>query len=358
MFSIPPPRAPTPDPNAPAEAPEGGPPTQAVCVFWRAPSTPTTTPADIPLPQFLLASPTRLLPADLGEPELVIPGFVSALDVAAANPLPAPTVTDDELIAAKAPTAPLHAVAPIAAASTPLFPAPTPHFVDSDGTRTVLACTPYVPTPDPAPPIATVPPAPSGPTAPVAASPLPPPPFPTSLHEAVNLVHAVASEAPPPTPIAASLRDAAAALRSSLHPTPLDRPGTLAQTSASLQREAVHLIADQEAFEALVHEHKQAFLNDPDQRARIQWATVRWMLHQLTVHDPLVFPGGGQSWEAVLLALIQKCLDRIAIMKEDTLRAAAEARGFFLVIDADSLFHNKRAHTDAPTGSKRTRSGS
>ena len=144
----------------------------------------------------------------------------------------------------------------------------------------------------------------------------PPPPFPTSLHEAVNLVHAVATEAPDSVPIAASLRDAVATLRASLHPTPLDQPGTLSQTSASLQREAVHLIADQEAFEALVHEHKQAFLADPDQRARIQWAAVRWMLHQLTLHDPLVFPGSGQSWEAVLLALIQKRLDRIAIMEE------------------------------------------
>ena len=280
------------------------------------------------------------------------------LDVAAAGPLPDPTVTDEELTAAKALFPPLPNVAPIAAPSTPPFPAPAPHFVDSEGARAVLACTPYVPTPDQTPPIVTVPPAPSGLVDPVAASPLPTPPFPTSLHEAVNLINAVALEAPEPAPIAASLRDAAASLRASLHPTPLDRPGTLSQATASLQREAVHLIADQEAFEALVHEHKQAFMADPDQRARIQWAAVRWMLHQLTLHDPLIFPGGGQSWEAVLLALIQKRLDRIAIMEEDTLRAAAEARGFFLVIDADSLFHSKRARTDAPTGSKRTRSGS
>ena len=351
-----------PDPNAPAVAPEEGPPTQAVCVLWCALSTLTTTPADIPLPQSLLASPARPLPTDLGEPELVVPGFISAQDVAAdgAPMLPGPTVTDDELVAAKAHLNPLPAVACTVAASASLFPPPAPHFIDTDGARAVLACTPYVPTPTPDPitPIVSRPILPPGLAAPVAASPPPRPPFPTSLHEAVDLVHAVATEAPEPVPIAASLRNAVASLRASLHPSPPDRPGTLSQESASLQHEAVNLIADQEAFEALVHEHKQAFLADPDHRACIQWAAVRWMLHQLTIHDPLVFPNGGQSWEAVLLALIQKRLDRIAIIEEDTLRAAAEARGFFLMIDADSLHTNKRSRTTAPTGSKHTHSGS
>ena len=356
----PPPQAPTPDPNAPADAPEGGPPTQAVCVFWRAPSTPTTTPADIPLPQSLLASPACPFPADLGEPELVTPGFVSARDAAdtAAPLFPPPSVTDDDLAAAKALLDPSQAAAYAVAATTPFFPTPVPHYVGGDGGLDVPACTPCVPPPSRVPSIApTAPPLP-GPATPVAASPPPPSSFPTSLHEAVNLIHAVATEAPEPIPITASLRNAAAHLRASFLPTPLDCPGSLSQTSASLQREAVKLIADQEAFEALVHEHKQAFLADPDHRARIQWAAVRWMLNQLTLHDPLVFPGGGQSWEAVLLALIQKCLDRIALMEEDTLRVAAEAHGFFLVIDADSLFHNKWARTAASTESKCTRTGS
>ena len=132
----------------------------------------------------------------------------------------------------------------------------------------------------------------------------------------------------------------------------------LLQTSTFLQQEAIELIANQEAFKALVHKHIQAFMDDPKQCACIRWVAVHWMLHQLRLHNPLIFPGSRQSWKAVLLALIQKCLDHTALMEEDTLCMAAEAWGFFPVINADSLFHNKSPRTTASAGSKHTCSGS
>ena len=323
------------------------------------------TPADVPLPQSLLASPACPLPADLGEPELVIPSFVSAHDATATSPplFPGSTVTDDELAAAKALLDPSQAAAYTVVASTPFFPSPAPHYVsDVDGAHVVLACMPYAPTPDCTASIvpnwATTQPSPPGLALLAVASPPPPPAFPVTITEAVQVVHSVAMEPPEAIPVAASLPNAIATLRSSLHHTPPDRPGTLSQTSAPLQREAVELIANQEAFESLVHQHKMAFMKDPNYRACIQWAVVRWMLDQLTKHDPLIFPGGGQTWKAVLLALIQRCLNCITIMEEETLQAAAEAWEFFLVVDSDSLFQCKRARSEAPTGSKHTRSGS
>ena len=217
---------------------------------------------------------------------------------------------------------------------------------------------PYTPTHDRAALIAPDQNSIPGPAVLVVASPSPPPAFPTSFAEAVQVMHSIAMEPPEKVLVAASLCDAIAVLHSSLHHTPLDCLGVLSQASASLQCKAVDLIADQEVFESLVHQHKMAFLEDPKHWACIQWASVCWMLDQLTKHDPLVFPGDGQSWEVVLLALIQRCLGHIAIMEEDTLHVAAEAWGFFLVIDSDLVFHCKQPCTEAPTGSKCKCSGS
>ena len=205
----PPPQAPMPDLNAPADTPEGGPLTQVVCVYWCALSTSTMTPADVPLPQSLLASLTRPLPADLREPELVIPGFVSAHNATADGPpcssvppslttswpLPRPSST---------PPRPLHM---LLQTRPPIFPSLSLTL----SMRTVHVLFWYVHLMRP--PLIMFPRLHLSNLLPLAwpRQLLPPPPFfLTSLHKAINLVHSAAMEAPECVLITALLHDVVA----------------------------------------------------------------------------------------------------------------------------------------------------
>jgi|ERR1700761_1742771 len=101
------------------------------------------------------------------------------------------------------------------------------------------------------------------------------------------------------------MTDALAALcahqsQSTSPPAKAECPGSLSQSLASAHCTALELIADQEAFESLVAQHKLEYINDPDTHACIQWATVQWVLDALTQHNPNLFLAGGQSWEDVL----------------------------------------------------------
>ena len=108
---------------------------QVVCIYWCALSTPTMTLTDAPLPQSLLASPACPLPADLREPELAIPSFVSTCHPAVDSPplFPGPTMMDDKLATTKALLTPSPAAVYAVVASTPYFPSPIPHLVPDVG---------------------------------------------------------------------------------------------------------------------------------------------------------------------------------------------------------------------------------
>ena len=286
-------------------------------------------------------------PLPEGEPELVVPAFVSARTLAASGPPILPhTTSDEELAAAKALLSPSRAAAHAVAASTPYVPTPPPApFHDHVGVQVILDSTPFFPSEASSDRHTTY--------LPVV---LPAMPVEQELREvqASQLVVLAASQVLPPSVL--EMEHTISALRAL--PRPEVDEAAVSQTQESLMREALGLVADRAAFESCVAEVKRWYLDDRVARERVMSEACRWLLNEVTSTDPAAWPGAHAFWVDRMVDAFANRYLTFHMMEESSLRDATCARGFDLVVLPVPVTYKCRRLFEADTGDKCSHDGS
>ena len=124
-----------------------------------------------------------------------------------------------------------------------------------------------------------------------------------------------------------------------------------------VRRDAVEFIADRDAYERLVGEARNLYLDNPANVERVQIAAVRRLLDEV-VHGNPVSEDAQPPWARAVYAFLHARLLQFASLEEEALRTAARNRGFALV-ERVQTSGAKRVRTSSPdSGEKRLVDGS